>query len=218
MMVVDFKQLWSTCQIDSERAREVNDICEEIKHNKDRYAQVALRTGVPSWLIAALHYRESSLRFDCVLHNGQKIIGTGKKTSWVPKGRGPFETWEESAVDALDFDQLTSFKNWEIDRVLDRAERYNGLGYRKRNVLSPYVWAGTNHSDEKGKYVSDGRYSPTADEKQLGVAALLIGLGVSGRIKPVTKETQDLVLMRSEALQTAEAIERLAKVFREKWS
>ena len=132
--------------------------------------------------VCALHYRESSLSFAGVLHNGEKILNTGKKTKLVPKGRGPFSTWEEAAVDALMLKKSIFPSKWTFESMLEFSERFNGLGYRSKIgdsgkiELSPYVFAGTNLHDETSKYVSDGKYSPTAKEAQLGVAAILIAI------------------------------------------
>jgi lysozyme family protein len=162
--------------LDENRISEVMDVCKKYLANKDAYLSVSKATSVPSELVFALHYRESSLRFNGVLHNGENIIGTGRLTKLVPKGRGPFSSWEEAAVDALEMKRKIFPQVWNFESMCDFAERYNGLGYRNRGELSPYVWAGTNKHDETGKYISDGKYSSTAIEKQLGVAALLIGL------------------------------------------
>ncbi len=163
-------------KLDTHRVAEIKRVCESFYKNQERYRIVSAACGVPEKLIFALHYREASLRFNGVLHNGENILGTGRLTKLVPKGRGPFETWEEAAIDALMLKKSIFPKVWDFNSMLEFAERFNGLGYRKRGELSPYVWAGTERHDETGKYVSDGKYSATAIEKQLGVASLLIEL------------------------------------------
>lgn len=160
----------------------------KIRASRSRYEVVAAKTGVPWDVIAVIHYREISGNFAGVLHNGQKIIGTGKKTTIVPKGRGPFSTWEQAAIDALMNCHPYAGKNkdWSLAGTLDILERYNGLGYRDKGVPSPYLWAGTDQY-VKGKYVADGKYDPNHVDQQLGVAALLIALrgqGVAPTAKP----------------------------------
>jgi len=159
------------------RSSLINIQAAKIEKSRARYEQVSKQTGVPWDVIAVIHYRESSGSFAGVIHNGQKIIGTGKKTSIVPKGRGPFWTWEEAAVDALMNCNPYAGKNedWSIGATLDLLERYNGLGYRKKGLPSPYLWAGTNQYIS-GKYVADGKYDPNHVDQQLGVAALLMKL------------------------------------------
>jgi len=140
-----------------------------------RYRAVAAATGVPWYFIGALHMRESSCNFAGVLHNGERIIGTGKLTSLVPEGRGPFSTWEASAIDALKLKNLHRVQHWSAARALFESEGFNGLGYVARDINAPYVWAGTNH-EERGKYVADHVFDPNAEDTQLGVAAVLIRL------------------------------------------
>lgn len=174
----DFEYLWDNISVDPERVDQVKDVCDEILGNRHVYEKVQEKIGCPWWYVAALHYRESTLDFRGVLHNGQRIIGKGKKTTWVPKGRGPFNSWEEAAIDALKLKRYDKLDSWTIGECIRRAERYNGLGYRRKGwgEYSPYLFAGSNWHDETGKYVSDGKYSDSAVEKQLGVCSIWKGL------------------------------------------
>lgn len=157
------------------RSTEINAQAAKIIANKARYEAVSKKTGVPWDVIGVIHYRESSGSFAGVLHNGQKIIGTGKKTTLVPKGRGPFSTWEDAAIDALSkcHPYLAKNTDWSLGTTLDKLEAYNGLGYRNKGRPSPYLWAGTDQY-VKGKYVADGKYDPNHVDKQLGCAAILM--------------------------------------------
>jgi lysozyme family protein len=159
------------------RSTPINAQAAKILANRARYELVAKATGVPWDVIGVIHYRESSNDFRGVLHNGQKIIGTGKKTTLVPKGRGPFSTWEEAAIDALVncHPHLARNKDWSIGVTLDKLEAYNGLGYRNKGLASPYLWAGTDQY-VKGKYVADGEFDPDHVDQQLGVASILMKL------------------------------------------
>ena len=159
------------------RSTAINAQAAKIEAHRERYESVSKATGVPWDVIGVIHYRESSGDFKGVLHNGQKIIGSGKKTTIVPKGRGPFSTWEEAAIDALVVCPPYAAKNkdWSIGGTLDILEKYNGLGYRNKGLPSPYLWAGTDQY-KTGKYVADGKYDPTHVDQQLGVAALLMRL------------------------------------------
>ena len=179
-------QIYSMMSIDDDAKETTTRAAVTIKANKERYEKVAkwVNPNMPYWFIGILHYRESSLNFAGVLHNGQKIIGTGKKTTWVPKGRGPFISWEDAAIDALRIKGYQNHQDWSVGACLEKAERYNGLGYRSRIgnhgkiELSPYIAAYTNLHDENSKYWSDGKYKKTAPEKQLGVASIMLALGV----------------------------------------
>jgi lysozyme family protein len=186
----DFTYLWDNATLREDKLNHIQSVCKRIMDNAGVYKRVSLEGKrmarlyhgietpyIPWYFIAVLHYRESNMDFRGVLHNGQRILGTGKQTTWVPKGRGPFETWEEAANDALFI--LKHFhwnKEWDIYKCIERAERYNGLGYRNKGHYSPYLFSGTNHYDGKGKYVADGRYDRNAVEKQLGVVAIWKGL------------------------------------------
>lgn len=166
----DYALLWESCQTDKEKTEQLKNICSQIRAHANQYKYVEKLTGVPWKFLAAIHYRESSLNFNGCLHNGEPW---NQITTKVPKGRGPFNSWEESAVDAIQLEGLNKIQLSTVPLMLAAAEKFNGLGYRKTGELSPYVWAGTNHHDETGKYVGDGKYSATAIEKQLGVAAIL---------------------------------------------
>lgn len=147
--------------------------------NKARYQFVSEKTGVPWDLIAAIHHMEASFNFNGVLHNGEKIIGTGKKTTLVPAGRGPFASWEDAAIDALKYEGFAWLGGWSLPMKLQKAEKYNGLGYLKKGLMSPYVWSMTNLY-LKGLYVADGKFDPEAKSKRPGVASILVGIQKAG--------------------------------------
>lgn len=172
----EYANLWQRMQIRSERMAEVTSIANRLIGLKAHYQQVSNVTGVPYAVIAALHYREASNDFAGVLHNGEKIIGTGRLTRLVPAGRGPFATWEDSAVDALTTPphSLQNVGNWTIERACYEIERFNGFGYRNLHpeVKSPYLWSYSNNYTS-GKYVADGQFSSSAIDKQCGTMPIL---------------------------------------------
>lgn len=159
------------------RGSQASVVAKKLVGNRARYLAVAKQSGVPWFVIAVIHQRESSGSFAGVLHNGQKIIGTGRKTTLVPKGRGPFASWEEAAIDALVNCAPYAARNtdWSVGGTLALLERYNGLGYYNRGLPSPYVWAGTDQY-VKGKYIADGKFDPNHVDTQLGCAALLMAM------------------------------------------
>jgi lysozyme family protein len=159
------------------RGPEFDKVAERLVGARARYKAVEARTGVPWFIIAVIHQRESSGSFSGVLHNGERIIGTGRKTSLVPKGRGPFSSWEEAAADALVncHPYAARNKDWSAGGALTLLEQYNGLGYFNKGIPSPYIWAGTNQY-KKGKYVADGRFDPEHVDQQLGCAGLLMAM------------------------------------------
>ena len=170
------KQRWDACRIPETNAAAFRNAATIISAHRERYEKVSKATGVPWWFIGVVHYRESSNNFNTYLGNGQPL---NKKTTIVPKGRGPFNTWEDGAVDALVNcpPYAARNKNWSVGPALALLEKYNGLGYASKGVPSPYLWAGTNQY-VKGKYVSDGVYNPNVIDKQLGCAGLLKFMGI----------------------------------------
>lgn len=146
---------------------------------KPRYQQIEADLGVPWYVVGAIHAMESGCRFSCHLHNGDPLTA---RTKLVPAGRPktgkpPF-SWEDSARDALTMKGWHQIPVWPIERILFECERYNGFGYRKyhKDVLSKYLWSGTQWGNKPGRYVADGRWSSTAVSKQTGVVAILMRL------------------------------------------
>jgi lysozyme family protein len=170
----EYEDLFSSCVINAARQKDVEKIRDKIVANKSRYEAVAESTSVPWFVVAVIHSLEGSLNFKTHLHNGDPLTA---KTVHVPKGRPagtpPF-SWEESAIDALNFDGLAAVKKWTLSTILFRLEGFNGFGYRMRHpeVLTPYLWSFTNHY-QKGKFVADGKFDPNAVSKQCGAAAIL---------------------------------------------
>ncbi|MCS3451917.1 lysozyme family protein [Bradyrhizobium elkanii] len=141
---------------------------------KARYQAVSARTGVPWAFIAVAHEREASQNWNTQLGQGDPL---GSVSVHVPKGRGPFKTWEDGAYDALV--NCAPFaarnKDWSIGGTLTMLEQYNGLGYANKGRPSPYIWSSTDQY-VSGKYVRDGVYDPNVVDQQLGCAGLLLAM------------------------------------------
>jgi lysozyme family protein len=154
--------------------RDVTDIAKKLVAAKQRYMTVALKTGVPWYIIAVIHMRESSQSWRGSLAQGDPWDQVSVN---VPAGRGPFKSWEDAAVDALVncAPYAARWKDWSAGGALTLLEHYNGLGYASKGRPSPYVWAGTDQY-VSGKYVRDGVYDPNVVDKQPGCAGLLIAM------------------------------------------
>lgn len=167
---------WVKCVIRIRHQGSLNRYAEIAIANLKRYENVSAATGIPAWVIAAIHMRESSFNFSTHLANGDPLFSraTGRplKTVRVPSGLGPFKNWEEGAIAALKHDRLHLIETWDIVTALLALERFNGLGYRNKGKPSPYIWSFTNQYTS-GKYVRDGVYDPNAIDKQCGCAALI---------------------------------------------
>lgn len=138
---------------------------------KARYQTVEAKTKVPWQAIGVTHEREASQSWNTQLGQGDPL---GRKSVHVPKGRGPFSSWEDGAVDALMncAPYAGRWNDWSVGGMLTLLEKYNGVGYAARGKPSPYVWSGTDQYIS-GKYVLDGVYDPNVDDAQLGCAGLL---------------------------------------------
>lgn len=143
-----------------------------------RAAADTIGNGIPPWFIGCLHYREiTTMSLRAYLGNGEMIIGTGQKTRLVPKLRGPFATFHEGAVDALNL-SFSGLGNWQdIGNCLVRAELWNGEGYARMGVVNPYLFAGSSIY-KRGKYDSDGHYDPDLVDQELGLVPIMKALGV----------------------------------------
>lgn len=176
----DYKSLFDSCQVTTDplKLRTLDYVCRVAQANESVYTRVTVKTGVPWPLIAAIHFRESGQNFKLHLHNGDPLFA---RTTHVPAGRPtlgepPF-SWVDSAIDALSDRTLPD--EWSIPASLAFIEKYNGLGYQKRSVNTPYLW---DYTDKyvAGLYVADGSFDPTKQEDRPGVVAILKKLSDKG--------------------------------------
>lgn len=167
-----YYDLLQYCQVKPEWQNRIDNAAQIVVKNMDRYKEVEDATGVPWAFVGVLHMRESSNDFSTHLHNGDPLTG---RTTHVPAGRPPewppedgTDPWVASAIDALDYEGFADKGDWTLENICDRAEHYNGLGYRRMGIPSPYLWSGTNIYT-RGKYVADGQFSSSAVDRQCGV-------------------------------------------------
>jgi lysozyme family protein len=138
---------------------------------KSRYRYLEKQTGVPWPVIAVIHEREASQRWDRSIAQGDRW---DRVSVHVPKGRGPFTSFIAAALDALQkcAPFAARWRNWTYGGALTLLIMYNGLGYDRRGLPSPYGWASTDQY-RRGKYVADGVFDPNVVDPQLGCAAML---------------------------------------------
>jgi lysozyme family protein len=146
---------------------------------KHRYQDVSSTTGVPWFVIAVIHERESSQSWSASLAQGDPWDEVSRH---VPRGIGPFASWEAAAVYALKdcAPHAAAWSDWSAAGSLTLLEEYNGLGYAARDLPSPYIWASTDQY-VRGKYIADGHFDPYAVDTQLGCAALLSRMMVADK-------------------------------------
>jgi len=180
----EYQNLLATSHINHRKQQAVETLAGKIVKNRGRYEEVQAATKVPWFVVGAIHNLEGSLSFKTHLHNGDPLTA---KTVHVPKGRPPGTPpfrWEDSAIDALEFDNLTNVAKWTLAVALFKLEGFNGFGYRTRHpeVLTPYLWSFSNHYT-KGKFASDGKFDPNLVSKQCGAAVLFKQLTDQGVIE-----------------------------------
>lgn len=179
----EYARMFKSLELRSEYAEPADWHLTMIRKSRRRYENVGQSTGVPWHFIAVIHALESSFNFRAHLHNGDfpltartRQVPSGRPATWLPPA-----DWESSARDALRLLGFTGQKDWSLERTLYRLETYNGLGYRKLGVPTPYLWSFSNHY-ERGKFVADGRWSATARSQQCGTAVMLKLLVDAGEI------------------------------------
>lgn len=154
-----------------------------LRQFRRRYESVTRATDVPWFFIGLIHGLEASYNFRAHLHNGDAPLS--QRTRQVPAGRpkawtAPYD-WEASAVDALKLMSFAGATDWSLERTLYRLEAYNGFGYRRLGVPTPYLWSFSNHYDV-GKFVADGSFNPRAKSQQCGAATTLKLLTEAGEV------------------------------------
>ena len=193
-----YRKMWNACVSLASKGSQIAGEMALIEKGMSQYLDVAKRLGAVdpqdfAYILGVIHYKEGSCDFRGCLHNGQKIIGTGKKTTIVPIGRGPFATWSDAAVDAIGIESSRWSKllkgGQNIEDILYALERYNGTGYitgAGKADVSPYLWENSNVSDGTGKYPADGKYDPNQKlGSTSGAATLLKEFARQGKFKVV---------------------------------
>lgn len=183
MLLVEYDRLFQTAEIPPGYAKAVRQARDRLLAGKIRYEGVAKELGIPWWFVGIVHELEASGDFSRHQHNGDTLK---RRTVNVPAqrpiaGQPPF-TWEESATDAHRQKGHDKIESWSLSRALYELERFNGFGYRRKGVPSPYLWSYTHHY-ARGKFVADGEYDPHKVSKQVGAAALLKSLVDGGYVR-----------------------------------
>ncbi len=178
----ELEALFETVEITSERVAQVSRLADRIEASRTQYETVSAETGVPWTVIGALHSLEGLLNFNRHLHNGDPLTA---RTIRVPAGRPhlgtpPF-TWEESAIDALALSGLAGRNLTSLGTTLEGIEAYNGFGYRRRGIYSPYLWACTS-AYSSGAFVADGVFDESAVAASCGAAPILRELRSRGHL------------------------------------
>jgi lysozyme family protein len=163
-------EYWNECSVLESCKRAVDSCIKTIEKNYHIYQEIEKICKLPAWAIAGIHFREASFDFKAGLCNGEPW---NKKTTLVPKNVGPFKSWSEAAIYALQTSHLEKYNFTKIEQILDFCEAFNGLGYKKRGMPSPYIFGATN-VQTPGRYVADHVFDPKSISKRPGVAAIAL--------------------------------------------
>jgi lysozyme family protein len=181
-----YQQMFKMMAVRPDYKPHVKWYADRLTANRARYAPVSAQTGVPWYVIGALHALEASFNFLAHLHNGDapldqttRHVPTGRPNPWV----SPY-TWDRSAEDALQVEHFAGLTDWSIPQTLYRLEAYNGFGYRSEGVNSPYLWSFSDQYDH-GKFVKDREWSPSAKSQQCGAAVMIHELVRRGLVSGV---------------------------------
>ncbi|WP_157385378.1 hypothetical protein [Rhizobium freirei] len=199
LLTKEYLWLWSQLFANGPKYPEAKRAADVAVQNKARYQTVSEQTDVPWFVIAAIHYREASQSWRGCLHNGDPW---NKTTIHVPAGLGPWNSWEDAAVDAMRYEHYANLHDWGCGDVFRRLELYNGPGYRIGKVkdfichkqgnrtgtfdgtyygsmqdttprnASPYIYNGTPFY-QKGVSIEDHSFYPDAVDDNVGVMFFL---------------------------------------------
>jgi lysozyme family protein len=190
---------WEHGSVDPHQTIALDKLITRYQRTKAIYDQIEgmVPNGIPSAVCFGLLYRECDNDLSANPAQGDPLT---HRSVHVPRNRIPGKTppftFLDAAADAYyapDLDRMQT-RDWaHAGALLDAVENFNGGGYRKLGLTSPYVWNGVT-GDAKfnfylaGKYVSDGRFSRTFKDQQLGVAAILLRMRERGMAIPASLE------------------------------
>lgn len=202
----EYSYLWPSIIIGDSWVAEVQLFAKKAIANQARYQKVSDAIGCPWWFVAVVHYREASGDFNTYLGNGDPLH---EVSVHVPAGRGPFDTWEEGAIDALRLEGFAHESDWSFASCCYRFESYNGWGYRINGQhefqchkqgnregtfdgvyqgsmqdttprnAAPYMYSGTQFYT-KGLSIEDHSFYPDAIDDEPGCMILLKALEQDG--------------------------------------
>lgn len=169
----EYQSSFDRCALREEFRGNLAYYLKRLRQGQPNYELVQNELGVPWPFVGIVHAMECGFNFAGHLHNGDPLTArTVQVPKGLPKAGTPPFTWLQSAIDALRLKKLDRIDDWSVPRMLYLLEAYNGFGYRRRALPSPYLWSFSNLY-EKGKFVKDGKFDPNAVSKQCGAGLML---------------------------------------------
>lgn len=182
----EYAATFAAMVIRADRQPTIDKLVARIVAFRARYEEVGAKLNIPWHFIGIVHSMECSCNFGLHLHNGDTLM---HRTARVPSGRptpavaDPPFAWSTSAIDALTLKGLNTKTDWSLAAQLYRLEQFNGFGYRRRGLATPYLWSFSSHYT-KGKFVKDHVFDPEALSAQCGGAVLLKQMIAVGAVPP----------------------------------
>ena len=130
----EYEDLFRTAKVRSKYRSKVAWYVNKLKDpdNQERYKRVATAACLPWFAVGIIHGMEAGFNFRGHLHNGDNLK---RKTRNIPRNRpkvwNPPNSWELSAIDALQYDKLDNQEDWSLAATLFRWEGYNGFRSRR---------------------------------------------------------------------------------------
>ena len=169
----EYQRCYSGCKPLTEYRDTVDYYVRRLRSARSTYELVQSAIGVPWTLVGVIHAMECGFNFSGHLHNGDPLTAcTVHEPKGRPAGAPPPFTWLQSAIDALRLHKLDTVTDWSVPHLLYLLENYNGFGYRRYRVPTPYLWSFSNIYTQ-GKFTSDGTFDGAAISRQCGAALML---------------------------------------------
>lgn len=159
---IEYETLYRDAVLRPDMSSSVAAAARRIAANRARYEPIAVATGVPWYVIGILHAVQCEMQFDRNLRDGVPLARSSDRA----------ETFEDAAIQALRSVGLDRIRDWSIARVAWALETWNGLGYRREGIHSPFLWSGTTMY-ESGLFIAPGVFSRVTVAKTCGGMAIL---------------------------------------------
>jgi lysozyme family protein len=172
-LAAEYESWVANCRPRPEREHEIDQVARGLLRGLQHFDAIAAETGIPVVVMATICHREYGENGAMFNRNPAQGDPLTHPSTHVPAGRPPSDhwpvTWEVAALDAFTVcDRLNvNSAPWSLPYACWKWEYYNGGGSRAHGIRTPYVVGGTN-LQQRGKYVSDHNWDPTAMDQQLG--------------------------------------------------
>lgn len=190
VLAQEYRYLFSICTTTPKWEYTVGISVDWARRCKDRFLFVQSKTGVPWFVVAIINIMEMGLNFDGTLLNGDPW---NRKTVHYPSGRGPWGSWEEAAVYAINsedegWDFHPPTMTWDVGTTFYFLEAWNGFNARMQPQYtqtrplgaSPYIYSASPFYVSGKKLEQPTRFDPNLVSEQIGCMAFLRALQDAG--------------------------------------